>query len=122
MAKLLIIEDDPFVRRFYEKLFRLKNYEVDQAADPYEGLEKAQTGSYDLILLDIIMPKINGLEVLKKLKENPKTKDIKTIMLTNIDDTVIAKKAAQMGAFGFIIKSQFEPEELLQKINKYLSY
>lgn len=122
MAKILIIEDDPFVRRFYEKLFRFQKYEVEQTGDAYEGLELAQKGNFDLILLDIIMPKINGLEILKKLKANEKTKNIKTIMLTNIDDAKIAKEAASLGAFDFMIKSQFDPEELLKKINEYLTY
>lgn len=120
MAKLLIIEDDPFVQRFYERLFRLNNYETEIVSDGEEGILKAKLLKPDLILLDIILPKINGLDVLKRLKEDPSTKDFTVVMLTNLSDNEVAKKAAELGANGFIIKSQIPPEKLPEKVHEYI--
>ena len=121
MAKLLIIEDDPFVRRFYEKLFRFKKFDFEITSDGLDGIIKAKSGKFDLIILDIVLPKIDGLEVLRRLKQDPQTADINVIMLTNIEDHSVAKKAASLGALGFIIKSSVEPEKLPDKISEFLN-
>lgn len=121
MAKLLIIEDDPYVARFYERLFRYRNYDLIVASNGEEGLEKAVAANPDLVLLDILMPKMNGLEVLKKLKENPQTKNITVVMLTNIGDEKTAKEAAALGASGFIVKSQAPPEKLHEIVNSFIN-
>jgi len=119
MAKILIIEDDPYVRRFYEKLFHLNNYDVDIAADGTEGLQKAIKGQPSLILLDIVMPKINGLKVLEELKRNQETKECHVVMLTNIDNTQVIAEATRLGASDFVIKSSAPPEKLLEIVEKY---
>lgn len=121
MAKiLLIVEDDPYVRRFYERLFAQKNYTTEMAENAEEGLEKAKTTNPDLILLDIMMPGKNGLEVLKELKSDPLTKDITVIMLTNIEDQDTVGEATALGAGGFLVKSMIEPEKLLQVVEGYI--
>src|SRR3989337_2331187 len=112
MAKLLIIEDDPYVLRFYERLFRHQQYSVEMARDGLDGINKARSFKPDLILLDIIMPKIDGLEVLKRLKNDPETKNLQVVMLTNLGEEYASKQAAELGAIGFIIKSSVPPEEL----------
>ncbi len=81
---LLIVEDDPIMARLYEKIFTFEDYEVVMAKDGKEGLVKAREGKPLLILLDIMMPKMNGLEVLERLKADPKTKKIPVVILTNL--------------------------------------
>ena len=81
---LLIVEDDPLMSRMYQKIFTFEKYDVDTAVDGQEGLEKARSVKPTVILLDVMMPKMNGMEVLDKLKIDPETKNIPVIMLTNL--------------------------------------
>lgn len=120
MGKVLIIEDDPYVRKFYERLALFNKYNVELAANGTEGIEKAKSLKPTLIFLDIMMPEMSGLEVLRRLKNDPETKDIAVIMLTNYGDSETVKEAASLGAGGFIIKSNIEPEQLGKEIERYL--
>lgn len=120
MPKLLIVEDDPYVRRLFERLFAFQKYQVATAKDGEEAKQKAESFVPDLILLDIIMPKISGLDVLRALKTNEKTKAIPVVMLTNDNDEQTIKTAADLGARGYMIKSDFTPEEVLNEVHKYL--
>jgi CheY-like chemotaxis protein len=117
---LLIVEDDPYVQRFYERLFRFHNYIVELAKDGEEGLVKARTLKPSLILLDIVMPGLNGIQVLEKLKNDEETKDISVVMLTNIDEADQMKKAVDLGAIDFIVKSAAPEEQLLSIVDKHL--
>ena len=121
MAKVLIIEDDPYVRRFYGRLFKFKKYDVDMAENGADGITKAKANLPDLILLDIIMPVMNGLEVLEKLKHDPMTENCVVVMLTNLGDKDVVNKAMTLGAGGIIIKSNAPPESLLKIVDKYLA-
>ena len=120
MAGILIIEDDPYVRRFYDRLFHLNGYDVELAEGGREGLEKAKEMKPSLILLDIMMPNMDGFQVLEKLKSDPETKDISVVMLTNLGSSESTKKAVQLGASGFIIKSDTPPEELLRMVDGFV--
>ena len=120
MAKILIVEDDPFVQRFYKRLFEVSKFQVDMASDGQEGLRKAREMLPDLILLDIVMPKLGGMDVLALLKAGEATKDIPVVMLTVLNDQDTVRKATRLGASGFIVKSEIEPEKLLEKVNEYI--
>lgn len=117
---LLIVEDDPYVQRFYERLFRFHDYTVELAKDGEEGLVKAKALKPALILLDIVMPGMNGIQVLEKLKSDEETKDISVVMLTNIDEAEQVKKAVELGAIDFIVKSAAPEEQLLAVVDKHL--
>ncbi len=123
MAKILIIEDDPYVLRFYENVFRLSdhNYQLITAQSGEEGLYKIKNEIPELILLDIVMPGKNGLAVLKELKADSTTQNIPVIILTNISDTEIIRQCSQLGATDFLIKSDTEPQQLVQRIEEYLA-
>jgi CheY-like chemotaxis protein len=121
MAKILIIEDDPLMSRMYQKIFLFENYEVELAGDGEAGLEKAIKTLPTIILLDIMMPKMNGLEVLDKLKLDPTTKKIPVIMLTNLAGTQDAEAALSKGAVKYIIKSEHEPKEIVDMIKEVLA-
>src|SRR3990172_3638320 len=106
MAKILVVEDDPLMSRMYQKIFKFEGYEVDMAGDGEEGLEKAKTGKPTLILLDIMMPKMNGLQVLQKLKVDSATKGLPVVVLTNLAGQSDAEKTLSMRAVKYIIKSE----------------
>jgi len=121
MAKILIVEDDPLMSRMYQKIFTFEGYEIEIAADGVEGLEKTRTGKPTLILLDIMMPKMNGLQVLEKIKADPETKKIPVVMLTNLAGQQDAEKALSMGAVKYIIKSEYEPKQVANMVKEILA-
>lgn len=118
--KLLIVEDDPYVQRIYQRLFAHADYEFEVASDGEEGLALAKKIKPALILLDIIMPKKNGLEVLEELKKDPELKDIPVVMLTNFGEEEFIRKAIELGADSFMVKADFEPEQVKEKVEKIL--
>lgn len=121
MAKILIVEDDPLMSRMYQKIFSFDKYEVEMAADGEEGLEKARVTKPTLILLDIMMPKMNGLQVLDKLKADPELKKIPVVMLTNLAGQQDAETALSKGAVKYIIKSEFEPKQVSEMVKEILA-
>ncbi len=112
MAKILIVEDDALLSKMYLSIFTSENYEVETAINGEEGLDKAREGHPTLILLDIMMPKLNGMEVLRKLKEDPAVKDIPVVVLTNLAGDSDIQNALNMGAVRYIIKSEHKPREV----------
>ena len=121
MAKILIIEDDPYVRRFYGRLFNLNKYQVEMVENPQESLAKIKSFHPQLILVDIKMPKVDGYQVLTQIKNDPETKNYTVVMLTNLGEEEMVKKCMQAGALGFIYKSNTPPNQLLDEVDKYLT-
>lgn len=121
MAKILIVEDDPLMSRMYQKIFTFEKYDVEMAGDGEEGFEKAKAIKPTIMLLDIMMPKMNGLEVLEKLKADPYTKSIPVIMLTNLAGQQDAEAALAKGAVKYIIKSEHEPKEVANMVKEILA-
>lgn len=122
MAKrILLIEDDQFTRELYEDVFASAEFELESAPDGEAGLTKAREGGYSLILLDVMMPKLDGLGVLKGLKENPAKKTNGPILLlTNLAHDPVVKEALATGAKDYLVKADFNPDELVEKIKTYL--
>jgi len=121
MVKILIIEDDPLMSRMYQKIFKFEGYQVESAANGKEGLEKAREVKPTLILLDIMMPEMNGLEVLDKLKVDPEIKKIPVIVLTNLAGTQDAETALSKGAVKYIIKSEHDPSDVAKMIKEVIA-
>lgn len=119
---LLIVEDDPSMQRLYHDAFSLHGYKVENAGDGEEGLIKAREVKPSAILLDIMMPKLDGISVLKKLKADPDTKGIPVVMLTNIaaGSLGVDEEALQLGAAKYIVKSEHEPDEIVEMIEGVL--
>jgi CheY-like chemotaxis protein len=120
MRKLLIVEDDQLMCRVYSAWFKLKGYEVETAHDGEEGLDKVTSFQPDLILLDVMMPKKNGFEVLDKLKSDPTTRAIPVIMLTNLSGEKEMNSALARGAARYIVKSEFELEKVAEMMAEVL--
>lgn len=121
MAKiLLLIEDDPMMLKMYQKAFNLEGFEVELAANGQDGLTKAKQQDLSLILLDVMMPKMDGFEVLAKLKLEPATKNIPVIILTNLAGQQDADRAISMGAVKYLVKSEYDPKEIVSIIKEVL--
>jgi CheY-like chemotaxis protein len=121
MAKILIVEDDPLMSRLYDKIFKFEGYEVELAGDGEDGLAKVKAGKPTLILLDVMMPKMNGLQVLEKLKADPETKAIPVIMLTNLAGQSDAETALSKGAVKYLVKSEYEPKQIANMVKEVLA-
>lgn len=119
-AKILLIEDDEFIRDLYKRQLNLANIPTDAATNAKEGLELLAKTFYDLILLDIMLPSVNGLEILKQIKANEKTKNIPVVLLTNLGQDAIMKEAFRLGAKAYIIKALHTPDEIVRKIKEFL--
>lgn len=119
--KILFVDDDNFLRKVYEAELKEKNFDVILAQDGEEGLEKAQLEDPDLIILDMIMPKKSGFEVLTELQRNPKTRNIPVIILSNLGQEDDKKKGVDLGAVDYLIKDNITLGTLVEKINQYLN-
>ena len=119
MAKILVIEDDKSTRDIYSTVLKNAGYEVEVAGDGELGLFKAKEGGYDLILLDIMLPKVDGLTILSELKKSPpKAKNGKIIVLSNLSHEPVIKQAMDLGASGSLTKSDINPGQLVEEVKK----
>lgn len=121
MTKILIIEDEPLVVRMYEKSLRFEKFDVITALNGVEGLEKIKTEKPDIVLLDIMMPQMNGMQVLEEMEKDPELKNIPVIMLTNLSGEHDAELALSKGAVQYWIKKDAKPQELGTRIMEVLS-
>lgn len=121
MSKVLIIEDDPLVSRMYQTVFEFEGFEVDMARNGEEGIEKLKKNRPRMILLDVMMPKMSGIDVLTEIKSNPETKSIPVVVLTNLSGDKDAEKALELGAVKFIVKSKNKPKQIVEQIREILA-
>lgn len=117
--KILLIEDDYFINQLYMRVLKQAGYDMVLAADGLEGIRLAD-GSFNLILLDVMLPKMDGINVLKKLKENPLTKKVPVILLTNLGQGTIINTAFEIGVSGYLLKMSLTPYEMAEKIKPFL--
>lgn|SRR3989338_3503623 len=119
--RILIVEDDQFLREFYQELLESEGFELDTAADGETALQKIHEGGFQLVLLDIMLPKKDGLQILRETKLNPSLKvNGPIVVLTNIGQDAIIKNCFDAGAAGYMIKSALNPDQVLQEIHNYL--
>lgn len=122
MQRILLVEDEKDIRDLYEQILSGAGFTVDTAENGEEGYTKAKSGDYDLILLDIIMPKLDGLSVLKRLKMTPShEKNQKIVVMTVLADPRYIDDALKSGADDYLIKSSLTPEQVIEKIKAILS-
>ena len=114
--KVLLVEDDPPIRRMYENAFERAGCRVSSAYDGTLVRETILNNPPDIVILDVMMPNFDGIATLKDLKINPKTKDIPVIMLSAYDDPELIKKALDLGAAYYLVKSNVEPSEVVAMI------
>jgi len=120
MNKVLIIEDEDFLIRALDDNLIAEGCTVDIAKNGEEGIDKIAINKPDIILLDLLMPKRDGFYVLEEIKKNPDWKSIPIIVLSNLGEDMAIKRAMDMGADDYLIKSQHPIEEVIKKVKDYL--
>lgn len=121
MARILIVDDDILMAKMYQAKFAADGFEVAVFGDGEDGLVKTVEFKPDLILLDVMMPKMNGLEMLKKLKGNEATKKIPVVMLTNVGGSdADVDNALSLGAVSYLVKASYTPKEVVGKVKEIL--
>lgn len=119
--KILVVEDDQFLRELYEELLTDEGYSVDACADGEEGYNKLSLGGYDLVMLDIMLPKKDGLEILRDLRNTPpRNPNGPIVLLTNLGQDAIIKEGFGLGASGYLIKSAMTPDQVLHEVRVFL--
>jgi len=116
--KLVIVEDDIFLADLYRTKFELEGMSVLVAYDGEKGMELIEKNVPDIVLLDLILPKMSGFLVLEKMKTTKKLKDIPVILLTNLSQKADVEKGLKMGADEYLIKAHFMPSEVVNKIKE----
>jgi len=119
-TRILIIEDDVFIMDMYETKFKMAGFEVLRAENGDKGIKVARKEKPDLIVLDIVMPQMDGLEVLKVVKGDSELKDIPVVLLTNLGQRENIEEGLKLGADDYIIKAHFTPDEVVGKVKKVL--
>ncbi len=121
--KILLVEDETELRELYELLLRDEGYDVTSMPDGKTGLEAIEKGGYDLVMLDIMLPFIDGLDILEKIgkKSDNKQPPNTIVLLTNLAQDQTISKALELGVRGYMIKSDYNPEQLLQSVAEFLA-
>lgn len=119
--KILLVEDDTFLLGMYAAKFELDGFKVMMAEDGEKAVRIALKELPDVILLDIVLPKLNGFEVLKQLKLDPSSAKIPIILLTNLSQRDEVEQGLKMGAEDYLIKAHFMPSEVVEKIKRILN-
>jgi len=119
--KILIVEDDEFLSGMYITKFTMEGFHVVFAEDGELGLAKAKVELPKLILLDILLPKKNGFEVLQELKSEETTKQIPVILLTNLSQEDDIKRGYELGAVDYLVKAYNIPSEVVKKVKEHLN-
>jgi len=118
--KILLIEDDKFLRELMNKKLLTLGYEVVSAADGESGLVMIKESKPDVVLLDLILPGINGFEVLEKAKQDPEIANIPVVILSNLGQGEDIEKGLALGAKDFLVKAHFTPQEIVNKLKNIL--
>ncbi len=119
--KILLVEDDSFLLGMYATKFEMEGFKVIMAEDGEKAVRLALKELPDIILLDIILPKVNGFEVLRQVKAASATANIPVLLLTNLSQKDEIEQGLKMGAEDYLIKAHFMPSEVVDKIKKVLN-
>ncbi|MDP3993660.1 MAG: response regulator [bacterium] len=120
-AKILVVEDEEILLAALKEELLTGGYEVDGAMDGLQGLEKVKSFKPDLVLLDLLMPKMDGMEMLQKLKGDSETRDVPVVILTNLSDYERISEALSLGAMDYLVKANYKLEDLLDKVRMVLA-
>jgi CheY-like chemotaxis protein len=118
--KVLLVEDEDTIADLIQKKLSQEGYEVSRAKDGVEGLEKMKEIKPNLILLDIIMPKMGGFEVMKEMNKTPGLKRIPVIIISNSGQPIELEQAKKLGAKDWLIKTEFDPQQVVDKVIKQI--
>lgn len=120
MKKILLIEDEELIIALLQKKLEKEGYKVFVARDGVEGMEKVKKETPDIVLLDIVMPRMGGLEVLEELRKDKELRSIPVIVISNSGQPVELDRAKKLGARDWLIKTEFDPKEVISKVKNQL--
>lgn len=118
--KILVIEDKAIVREIYQKELMKCGYDVTAVATGEEGLETFKKDKFDAVLLEVMLPGINGIEVLKKIKSDENNKSLAVVLLTNLGQEDVIKEGFDSGATGYLIKSNYNPDQIINEVKNFI--
>ncbi|MFC1621788.1 response regulator transcription factor [Patescibacteria group bacterium] len=121
MKKILLIEDETNIRAMYAEVLREDKFEVIEVAEGMSGWRVAQEKDWDLLLLDIMLPTMDGIELLRKIKGREDLKLKPVVVVSNLGDENVKKTCMELGAKDFLVKSDIKPEDVLLTVKKYVS-
>lgn len=120
-AKVLVVEDEEILLTALKEELVTGGYEVEGASDGEEGLDKVKSFQPNLVLLDLVMPKMDGMEMLQRLKSDNQTRDIPVVILTNLSDYERISEALSLGAMDYLVKANYKLEDLLEKVKTVIA-
>lgn len=121
MSKIAIIEDDPAISQMYRMKFEIEGFEVGTAENGHQGLELIEKMQPDIVLLDLMMPEMDGTEMLARLRKKSWGKKIKVIILTNMGEQESPEELSKLVISAFIVKAEMTPREVAEQVKKHLS-
>ena len=120
MKRILLVEDDPFLIDIYTTKLKEAGFKIEVATDGEEGLRKLTEKKFDLLVLDIVLPQIDGWEILKKIKQDLKLKSLPVLILSNLGQKGEVEKGMKLGATKYLIKAHYTPSEVIEEIKEVL--
>lgn len=119
--KVLLVEDEEFIRDLFKRQLDLSGFSTDAFGTGQDGLSAISKNSYDLVLLDIMLPDINGLQILQNIRQNPATKNIVVVLLTNLGQDAVIKQGFELGADGYLVKAAYTPDQIVQEVKNIVA-
>lgn len=120
MRKILLVEDDPFLIDIYSTKLKEADFSVEVAQDGEEALRKIKEMVFDLILLDIVLPTVNGWEILRNIRRDSNLKELKVVVLSNLGEKEEVEKGLEAGADRYLVKAHYTPTEVVKEIKQIL--
>ena len=120
MKKILLIEDETNIRALYAEILREDGYEVTEVAGGMDGLKIAQEKDWDLLLLDIMLPTLDGIKLLRKIKSQPALNIKPVVVVSNLGDENVKKTCMELGVKEFLVKAEVKPDDILLTVKKYV--
>lgn len=121
MKKILIVEDEAFIADLYARQLKLAGFEVNITNDGLSGLKALESKNFDLLLLDIMLPGLNGLELLKQWRAKSPQSSMPVLLLTNLGQDAVIKEGFDLGAQGYLIKASYTPDQVVNEVKNALS-
>lgn len=121
MPKILIVEDDPMISEIYQKKFEQSGFEAVIAESGRQVIKEVERNKFDIVLLDMVLPEMSGIEILEELKSGKYDSSMKVIIFSNLSETKDKEKAFEKGADGYIAKTQYSPTDLVKEIQRMLN-
>lgn len=119
--KVLLVEDEEFIRDLFKRQLDLSGFATDAFGTGQDGLLAISKNAYDLVLLDIMLPDINGLQILQNIRQNPATKNIVVVLLTNLGQDAVIKQGFELGADGYLVKAAYTPDQIVQEVKNIIA-